>query len=329
MSSLNALLVAVDAGPRETLLPLAKHLGLEITSDGDWPQRVRSQQPRLVVVGTSDSARGRAIEGAARRAAGAAAVPIVAIEDFPGNYAYVEGGEAQLVIVESEPAREIHLRRSGLRGPPAEVFPLCRYDPYRARLTQLRQDTGRSWAAADAPRVLWAGQPETADSVATLAALAPLLREQRVELLFKAHPRDPGYAEGRYHVLLENAGVPFLDVTAASVHEALSLAPRLVVTQFSSVAIEAGFYGIPALWVLLPGAGLARLQEKKGCGTPPPCAAGAAAAAFSDATLQVEFGRALHDDACRTRLMRCFDAYFEVHTEAAPKTAARLRTLAL
>lgn len=323
-TSLAALLVAVDGGPRDTLQPLAQHWGLEISAEGDWAQRIRVEQPRLVVVGTSDSARGRAAEAAARRAARAANVPVVAIEDFPGNFAFVEDGEAALLVVESTRALQIHQARSASAGTPAEVFPLARYDPYRAQLTQLRHDTAQKWTAADALRVLWAGQPETADSAATLATLAPLLREQRAELIFKAHPRDPGYAAGTYDALLQSAQVPFRDMTHASVHEALALAPRLVLTQFSSVAIEAGFYGIPSLCVLLPEAGGARLQAKKGYAVPIVCAAGAAALVASRPELPAALAYALHDEQHRAALLGCFDGYFDASRRALPALLRRL-----
>ena len=55
-----------------------------------------------------------------------------------------------------------------------------------------------------------------------------------------------------------------------------ALAPHLVITQFSSVALEAGFYGVPSAWVLVPGAGAQSLHAKKGYRVPALCAAGGA-----------------------------------------------------
>ena len=90
----------------------------------------------------------------------------------------------------------------------------------------------------------------------------------------------------------------------------LLLAPRLVVTQFSSTAIEAGFFGIPSLNVLLPDAGGARLLEKKGYRVPPHCIQGAAGHVTHCNELADALYRLIEDKNAREYLMRCFDVYF-------------------
>lgn len=334
------LFIAVDGGPKEALHAIARDCGSSLADvqsasveyDTHWTHLIERAPPELLVVGTSDSDRGRRIEAAARRAARAAGINIVAIEDFPGNYSPIERGEASIVFVESAAARDIASRRLGPECPRLEVASPPRYDTYRERHAQLRAATTRRWASARAtnatPKVMWAGQPETADSVRTLGAILPLLRAHGVELVFKAHPRDPGYEAGTYRELLRQAGIVFQDATTASVDDALQLAPNLVITQFSSVAIEAGFYGIPSLWVLLPEAGESRLLEKKRYVLPPLCAAGGAAAATSIESLSERFPVALRDSAFRDRLLACFDAYFQVSELAAPALISRLHQLA-
>ena len=334
---MKALYVAVDGGAQEAVRPLAASAGAVLAGtsveaariDAFWSERLRAAGSDLLIVGTSDSAGGRAVESAARRAARAIGIPIAAIEDFSGNYFDVDGGEADVVFVESAAARIVLAERYCRQGAlHIEVASPARYDAYRARLAELREGTQRAWARARAPAVLWAGQPETADSLATLEALMPVALEHGAEVLFKAHPRDPGYASGAYRKLLDPAGNRVRDVTDLTTPDALAAAPRLVATQFSSVAIEAGFYGIPALWILLPDAGGARLKQKKGYATPPLCMAGAAARAESQTALGHVFGQILRDDVYRETLIRCFDAYFQVDRSTVSELTARLSEIA-
>jgi hypothetical protein len=324
------VLVAADGGARETLEPVAAHWGsalADITSDAattrtHWANAFAAAAPSMLVVGTSDSARGRTVEAAARRAASAARIPIAAIEDFPGNYVDVAGGEAALVLVESVTARDLCREKLGERAPAIAVVPPARYDSYRARLAQSRRDTRSRWAAdtRGERRVLWAGQPDTDDCMRTLAALLPALAARKAELQFKAHPRDAGYTSGSYAPEIVNAGVRWTDLTGVGITEALATAPHLVVTQFSSVAIEAGFLGIPSLWLLLPDAGRSRLMEKKGYAIPPLCAAGGAALVTVAESVDQAVSQALEDADFRSRLLRRFDAYFDIGRPSLPAT---------
>jgi hypothetical protein len=281
----------------------------------------------LLVVGTSDSEPGRRIEAAARRAAGALRLPSVAIEDFPGNYDPVDKGDGSLVIVESPLARELYLRRLGDHAVPVEVLSPARYDAYRERLGTLRDATTARWRAAHgALRILWAGQPETQANLRTLEVLLPLLRAHDARLLFKAHPRDPAYTDGAYDALLKGARVPFEDFTAANVADALDAAPHLVATQFSSLAVQAGFHGIPSLCILLPDAGAALLEQKKGHAVPLFCVAGSVAFAADAREAGPAFARVLSDTSFRNGLIAAFDRYFEVNEIKAPALLERLQS---
>ena len=316
------VLVACDGGARDALMPLAVALDIsladvasaECVDEVYWGRRFTESAATLLVVGTSDSVQGRRVESAARRAARAAGLPIAAIEDFPGNYFDVPDGEATLVLAESAQAHALCAQKLGNSAPRVEILSPARYDVYRAKLGALRSATELHWHADDphVPRVLWAGQPETGDCLHTLEALIPALRATGAKLILKAHPRDPGYAGGDYQKLLADAAIACEDVTMTSVADALAGGPRLVVTQFSSVAIEAGFHGIPGLCVLLPGAGGTRLREKKGYDVPPFCTAGALAYVTCVEEVQRSFTRALLDSNYRADLLRCFDSYFQV-----------------
>ena len=336
MSPLNALFVAADGGPRETLSPIATHCGSplvevqnkQVERDEFWSGLFTAAHPELLVVGTSDTGRGRRTESAARRTAAQMAIPIAAIEDFPGNFYDVPDGRAGLVVVESEFSRALNARKFSALCPQVIIVPPARYDPYRARLVELRRATAARWAAAENELVLWAGQPETEDALRTLDIVLPLLRDRNVALLFKAHPRDPGYRAGIYPKLFASAGLRYRDVTGYTVAQALDLAPRLVITQFSSVAIESGFFGIPSLHVLLANAGQARLFAKKGYPVPPVCLAGAAAVVSEEALIAITLDRALRDDACRATIIDYFDEYFKSSEPATPQLVQVLASFA-
>lgn len=327
------LLVAADAGPRAALYPLQEPFGIPLAdtgrsdaaTDGYWLGLIRESGVRGVVCGTSDTPAGRAIEAGARRAAAAHGVPVAAIEDFPGNYYDVSGGAVALLVVESESAAALTRTKWQSACPPLAVLSPARYDRERRAAAALRTRVREQWHASSTPRaILWAGQPETLDCLRTLAAVLPALKRLGASLLFKAHPRDAGHVVGAYRPLIEASDIAVEDVTALSVADAMALAPRAVITQFSSVAIEAGFHGIPSVSVLLPEAGGARLREKKGYGVPPCCAAGAAVCVTDADALPGALASTLVDESGRENIIRCFDAYFSTGTPTLP---ALLRVL--
>lgn len=334
------MFLAVDGGARAALQPLASQTGdllMDVERDAAetqafWVHVRACAKPDLLVVGTSDSARGRRVEAAARQVFRAAHLPIAAIEDFPGNYVCVPDGRADLVIVESDRVREMHLAGKQCCGERFEAFPPARFDPYRAKRGQRCAATWERWTTARAQdcarTLLWAGQPETEDSLHTMRVLMPAAHKLKAKILFRAHPRDPGYGRGDYHALYRAEGASIHDCTAMSAADALNQGPDLVVTQFSSLAIEGGFFGIPSLHVLLPESGGARLREKKGYAVPPLCLAGGAAWVTQEARVGIALGEALNNERRRQALITDFNAYFEVHTLAAEKVVRRLDELA-
>lgn len=289
--------VAVDRGPELALKALAARLpGRWLEAEQRLADFVRSGL-RLLVCGTSDSAEGRAVESAARRAARERGMPVAVIEDFPGNYCHVPGGEPDVIFVESEFAAR--LARAKDASPSVEVCPSVRYDSLRRKLSDLR--SGRA-----AHAVLWIGQPETRDSLETLKRLLPALEARGIPVWFRAHPRDAGYAGGAY------AGLPVEDLTARPLEECLARRPRLVVTQFSSVAIEAGFWGIPSLNALFDDLGAKTLAAKKGYAVPPWCEEGAAFLVRREAEVRQVLRQALDSAEARASVLAQFDRYFRV-----------------
>jgi hypothetical protein len=266
----------------------------------------------LLIVGTSDTAEGRLRESAARVAARTLDIPCVVMEDFAGNYYDVPLAPPSVVFVDSEAAAaQVRGKTSGSLL--VEIYPCARYDPLRRRIGELRKDS-----IPDAAAVLWIGQPETEDCLSTLRQLMKALHKHGTPLWFRAHPRDHGYRGGAYHELLRNAGIEVADMTPVALEECLAKRPRLIATQFSSVAIEAGFWGIPAFNILLPDAGGERLLARKGYAVPHWCEEGAAFLATAADQVAPELERALASQSARTDVQASFDRYFAVGEESAP-----------
>jgi hypothetical protein len=205
------------------------------------------------------------------------------------------------------------------------VFDSPRYDPYRVQSESLRGTTRARWMdASEPPLILWAGQPESQDNLESLRRVGPALRAVGATLLLKPHPRDRLLQQGIYAALLDSIGVRHVDGSALAVVASLERAPRLIMTQFSSLAIEAGFYGIPALHLLYHDVGAARLRQKKGFDVPPHCRRGAGFILQNAGDEQRILRRALFDHAARDSVVSCFDDFFATRTIAAPRLADHL-----
>jgi hypothetical protein len=286
--------VAADHGARETVEALAARVpGARALGPGT----------QLLVCGTSDSSSGREIEAQARILANSRGVPCVVVEDYPGNYSAVRAGKPRLLIVAGE--FDAHLARVKDAPLDVQICPSVRYDALRRRLADLR-----SSRPADENGVLWIGQPETSDSLQTLMRLLPAL--PRGKIWFRAHPRDAGHARGVY------ADLPVEDMSGRPLEECLARRPRLLVTQFSSVAIEAGFWGIPSLHVLFSDLAGRRLAARKGYSIPPWCQVGAAFLITQQQDMDCVLDRALGSVADRNAVIQSFDRYFQVDTEGVP-----------
>lgn len=301
-----AVLIGGDDGPRSALAPLLPF--------GARRDEVRVGS-RILVAGTSQSESGFALEAAARRQAASLGIPIACIEDFPGNYREVDGAPTRLLVVEGEFSERLYRTRLST-PPPMAVVPPARYDPLRGATPN---------PATDAPpyRVLWAGQPETASCLATLEGIREFLRAPDLELLFRAHPRDAGYATGAYRALLDSIAPRCRDASAAPLVQLLREPLHLVLTQFSSVALEAGFLGVPSVHVLFAGAGADLLAAQKGYLVPMPCDAGASFLVNDTHSLGV-LDRALRDAAARRSVLERFRRLYHAGEPQAARLAGTL-----
>lgn len=299
-------LIAGDDGARAALQPLCEF-------GARWD--TTTTNAAALVCGTSQSESGFALESAARRQAASLGIPIACIEDFPGNYREVDGAPTRLLVVEGEFSERLY--RARLKAPPPmAVIPPARYDPLRG---------AKPNPAKDAPpyRVLWAGQPETASCLATLEGVRDFLRAPDLEFLFRAHPRDAGYAAGAYRALLDELAPRCIDATAAPLVQLLRGPLHLVLTQYSSVALEAGFLGIPSVHVLFPGAGADLLTAQKGYSVPMPCDAGASFLVNDTQSLGI-LDQALRDAAARRSVLERFRRLYHAGEPQAARLAESL-----
>lgn len=268
--------IAIDSGPRAVLQPIAKvMLGSQLSPAGDaypdtmhyWISAFKGQSPDIVFVGTSDSTHGVRVESAVRQAAERLRVPTVVVEDFPGNYRALPETIDTLLVADGVFSLRLAETRAAGRFAHGIALPGLRYDFLRGKPS--------IEAVPVSQRILWAGQPETDRSLETLARLEKIVEDLGLHLLFRAHPRDVGYADGAYMQFFSRLGNQLTDMTSSTWKECLARSPCLVVTQYSSVAVEMSFHGIPAVYVLYDDIGGRNLFEKKGYAAPALCDSGA------------------------------------------------------
>jgi hypothetical protein len=319
------LLLAVDSGPCRTLEPLASEPGFAWAENHSsdvtfWQEHLRRLGVRGIVVGTSRSQQGSACESACRLAAHTLNLPVAAIEDYPGNYQHLHGGEAGLLVVESPLVSESTRQRLGAACPEIVSGASFRYDPLRSRAM------GATVASVKlGSNFLWAGQPETEDALISLTRLLPHIAAAGMQLLFRAHPRDAGYACGEYDPLFALYSGSIRDVSGLSLETTLEMRPQLTLTQFSSLAIELGFRGIPAVHVLYPDAGQAKLKALTGYEAPPICEVGGSVKIMSVNETANILQQAIFDVSARMRLLLRFCAYFDVEVLQTERVVSLLK----
>jgi len=236
----------------------------------------------------------------------------VCIEDFSGNYQFVEHAETALLVVESEFSKSIYLRKLN-NPPPIVIIPSVRYD-------QLRQFSPNYSLVANAHvlRVLWAGQPETDYCLASLNFFLEQLKrtDLKIELYLRPHPEDKGVSNGAYESLA-SFGIPIFEANSSILNASFYSACHLVVTQFSSVAIEAGFYKVPALHILQRETGRKLLLERTGSDefVLQKCDA---AFVISDDTDLSDMVLALTNDEERLKKLKNFDQFYQVNQKQMP-----------
>ncbi len=307
-------LCAFDAGAHQALKPLARAPGFAWVGDSsrfcdavNWQAYLKSFNVQGLVVGTSRSEQGAACEAACRIAARSLNLPIVAVEDYPGNYQHVPGGEVGLLVIESTLAAQVAQMRLGTKCPEVAAGASFRYDSLRTMALGLevaRAETG-GW-------LLWVGQTETSDELLCLSHLLPHIASMGMRLLFRAHPRDAGHPRGDYNQLFATYSMITRDVSGLAIKSVLDFKPCLTLTQFSSHAVELAFLGIPTVHVLFSDIGKARLKALTGYEEPLLCKAGGSVKINTVAEIQQTLSSALFDNSVRVRMMQRFGDYFDI-----------------
>ena len=272
------LLVAHDNGPRQTLSPLLNRENFvfeeprEAATVNQWKAVLSELSFSGVVVSTSKSDYGRLIERNCCIAAKELGLFVVAIEDYPFNFEKRNQSLVDLLIVESDYVKNEYLVSNTLSDTKIETGALIRYEFLRAESFRRQKDFGNM----QTEKVLWIGQPETYCCLASLKRIMPAIRSLGLKLDFRAHPDDSGY------YLMESYVNFFIDyedcledVSMLTIDRCVERKPFLTLTQFSSLAIELGFKGIPSLHLLYDDLGGALFYYKNRRICPVICEVGA------------------------------------------------------
>lgn len=322
--------VGYDQGPNQLVKFISSQTSLDqlsfnskkIESIGHFANYLSENNYQGLLCGTSQSKCGFEFESNIRQAATSLGLPVICIEDFPGNYRGISGSNTEILVVEDD--FSINIYKDKLPHPSHTI--VCssiRYDHLRAHQTNFQGTRKKSTSFS----VLWAGQPEFEVNFSTLKMLISALNELSVTLLFKAHPNDTEYPKGRYEHYFNEVGLRWLDVSSAKIDFCLFEQVDLVITQFSSVAIEAGFYGIPSLNILLEDAGRKLLIERTGSETTTTIYHGASFVIREKQGFLEHLKMCLTDLSARNKVMANFDRVYESRQIQLPKLLQEIKDI--
>tara|TARA_B110000967_G_C18871481_1_gene555704 strand:+ start:27 stop:1010 length:984 start_codon:yes stop_codon:yes gene_type:complete len=244
--------VAYDKGPKNSLSPFLNDkdfiilLDYRIESIDQSKKIIEKYKPDVILIGTSTSENGIIIEKFFRISAIQMNIPLVCVEDYPGNYLSHEEANPDLLFVESESVIKMLKTKFRKLSPKVLTGANIRYAKYK----KFSQKNDIFFVNNRASDILWIGQPDTYYCKKVLMRILPELRKLNARLLFKAHPDDEGYCNSEYRTILLNKNYKINDITSLTFEECLKFEPRLVITQYSSLAIEASFNQIPTIHLL-------------------------------------------------------------------------------
>ena len=348
------LFVSVHKGPYLSIQPLEEELGVHKVSylvegvsreertqrglpylslsqvEAHWGSLggfLREMKVKAIIRSSSEDVLERNVEELISVAAKTIGTPVFVVEDFPGNYRPQPDERLDGLFVEDESMVELHKSRG--------VDPSVIYTTGNPRynvLTRLDRreewsETRNSLGLGDSRVMLWAGQPDGDNSYRALERLLKSFSTERVTLLFRAHPRDRFYTDGEYGSLLANSSMEVLDVSAYPDVVGLYCSSDLVITQFSSAGVEAGYLGVPALFVLFDDLGKEYLRCFKGYEMLTWCNNGCAFLIESEIEIKDVMERAMFDADARDQVRSNFQRRFGARGDCAQAIADRIRTL--
>ena len=294
---------------------------------GSLEEFLERAQVRAVIRSSSEDVLEQNAEELATAAAANVNIPVFVVEDFPGNYWPKAPERLDGLFVEDDSLVELHQSR----GADPRVIYHTGNPRYNALMTLdargLRTETRKALGLAQGQVMLWAGQPDGDNSYQTLARLLEEFDRRQVTLLFRAHPRDVAYAQGKYHALLAKTSMNVVDVSSHPDALGLYCASDLVVTQFSSAGVEASHLGTPALFALFDDLGKKYLRCFKGCDMLPWCTGGCSFVVEREDEVARVMEQALFDDAAREQVRASFRRRFGARGNSAKAIADRIRAV--
>ena len=206
-----------------------------------------------------------------------------------------------------------------IRAPNFLIFPSIRYDHLRSNISEVSPKCLNHY-------VLWAGQPEYQYNFESLIRIAPKLKELSLTLMFRAHPSDIEYHNGTYAKYFNSLNLSWLDATNKPIGPDFFQNISLVITQFSSLGIEAGFYGVPTLNVLFKDTGLKLLWEKTGSKELMTVKHNAAFL-INDQESLANIGVFLRNFPLRAEVIRNFNSLYKINEKQLPKLFSAIKDI--
>ena len=354
MKKSSYLFVAVHKGPYLSIQPIEEELGsgsviylvdgiareerklnalpfvdMELIEDG-WgtlEKYIRQTEIKVIVRSSSEDVSERNVEGLASEAAKAVGIPVVVVEDYPGNYRFAPHERLDRLFIEHASLIQLHESR-GMDSNYIYITGNPRYNELTSVDSGKRRTATRAMLGIQGERVLlWAGQPDGENSYMTLERIFDSCIDGDVLLIFRAHPRDPIYASGRYQDLLSRCPKKVVDMTKYRDVIDLYCAADLVATQFSSAGAEAGHLGVPSLFVLFDDLGKTYLRSFKGYDLPPWCSDGCSFLIEAQGDVRAVLEEALFNDRSREAVISNFKQKFSLDISPAKAIAAHIRHL--
>lgn len=292
-----------------------------VCAHGDLQGFMRDKDVRAILCGTSDGLSDGNLEDLVKEAATECGVPVFVVEDFPGNYRARPRTRLDGLFVERNSLEQVYESR-GVEVDRIHRLGNPRYDHLRlVERDHLRETTRASLDLGDGSVILWAGQPDGENSFLTLERMLSSLKALEVKFIFKAHPRDELYSAGAYAPLLSQLSA-WRDVTSWIETRGLCCAADLVLTQFSSVGVEASYLGTPALFVLFDDLGMTYLRSHKGYDIVPWASENCAFLLRSSDSIYERLKAALFDSVGRSEIRRRFDDRYGLKPPSAPAIAS-------
>ncbi len=323
----------MDPGPRQTLaslrlgyMPMIELANSDILNTRYWVRLLRDYRADALVLGTSTSELGIKVEQSCLNAAGDLRIPVIVVEDSPGNCKPNRYLLSELIVVESNLfANYVQQKADMVHNTSIIAGASVRYDPLRLQVKLGRQFNTKN----SSHRLVWLGQPETQANLISLEILLPCLSRMGLELLFKAHPRDEGYRRGEYEQLFSGHKNKIMDVSGFDTTRFLACQPGLTLTHFSTMAIDFAFLGIPSCNVLFPESGGKIYTEMTGLKRPFLCEAGGSGTISNVSSVELELEGLLFDNAVRKDLMARFDEYFNIKVLQRPSVISAIECVLL